>query len=200
MDKMQNDIPCIKFIEVPDLATAKTYTNGFIFHYGNSCASMLGKTPGYTPAGSGYYQPSWPEQWQGITLSKNCAMSEKVVQHEVLHGMGVQHEHERSDRDEYITYNEAYAYDPKQYEKMPANRHNKSPIAGDLEIESVMTYDSYNGKGAWDMVLKKTGQPFSGGSRMTTSDALQMQWWYCNDLLGNPDYKYKVRENQLFYE
>ena len=41
---------------------------------------------------------------QSITLSDNCR-DKMVVMHEIMHALGREHEHQRYDRDKYVTVN-----------------------------------------------------------------------------------------------
>lgn len=42
---------------------------------------------------------------QLLSLRKNGCLYTRVIQHEILHGLGFYHEHSRSDRDESVTIN-----------------------------------------------------------------------------------------------
>ena len=59
-----------------------------------------------------------------------------------------------------------------------------------LEVESVLTYCSYCSAISSDPVATlKDGTTFSGGSKMTTTDALQTQKRYCQ--AKDPSYQFK---------
>ena len=185
MNGLSNDLGCIQFIEVEekDLASSK-FENGLVFVPGNACVSMVGLAPGKSP-GMSLQQAKMPSnilKWQGITLSNNCAgTSMATIQHEVLHALGVMHEHSRPDRDTYLNFNAGNTQSQSSYTKIPSDEWVQSGIASEFEVESVMTYCSFCSAivKSVPVLSLKDGRTFGSGTRVTTSDALQLQWNYC---------------------
>jgi len=98
--------------------------------------------------------------------------------HEVLHALGVAHEHQRPDRDDTIIVDDAeinlqYPSLADQFTKLPSNGWWDS--SHDLEIGSSMMYPSILSTGDNPvMVLKSDGTTQWGNhGAMTTTDALQ---------------------------
>ncbi|CBY39025.1 unnamed protein product [Oikopleura dioica] len=109
IEALQRDLACFDFPYVSKEERASTeYQHGIIFAESTKCSSALGLAPG---AG---LQPEYglPSGWQRINLSAGCSRKLSTVQHEILHALGVWHEHERADRDDYITVNFENTDDP----------------------------------------------------------------------------------------
>ena len=63
-----------------------------------------------------------------------------------------------------------------------------------FEVESVLTYCSYcSAKGSNPVATLKDGTTFSGGDKMTTTDALQTQKRYCQSKQENYTYKEHIQ-------
>ena len=63
-----------------------------------------------------------------------------------------------------------------------------------FEVESVLTYCSYcSAKGSNPVATLKDGTTFSGGDKMTTTDALQTQKRYCQSKQDNYTYKEHIQ-------
>lgn len=82
---------------------------------------------------------------------------------------------------------------PESYDVIPvADWFN---MGSPLEVESVMTYCSFCSAISTTtpvMTVKDTGATFSDGYRVTTTDAKQLQWMYCeSDTINYPDFEYK---------
>ncbi|CAG5104451.1 Oidioi.mRNA.OKI2018_I69.chr1.g1260.t1.cds [Oikopleura dioica] len=174
--KMNPDLGCLEMRREDT-----SWTNGIIFvkasEIGQSgCFSALGVAQGfYNDGGFGY-----PSTWQAIALSEGCAgTSQRTVQHEILHALGVHHEHNRPDRDDYLNVDVSAASSPHNFRKIA--RDTWIETGHEIDISSVMTYCSYCGSISSDypVMTTKTGVTFSSGVRMTTTDAIQVSSKYC---------------------
>jgi hypothetical protein len=78
---------------------------------------------------------------QDLSLGSGCEYG-YVVAHEIMHALGWQHEHQRSDRDEYLRINVANIISGMEYnfDKLPANR---ADAFGAYDFNSLMHYDAY---------------------------------------------------------
>ena len=97
--KTLSDISCLYLLEVPlQSSTQSGFKNGIVItnnHNGESrCFSTLGRCNGC----------DWPTQygapgnWQVINLSSGCGafQYERAAKHEILHALGIMHEHQRT--------------------------------------------------------------------------------------------------------
>ena len=95
----------------------------------------------------------------------------------------MQHEHSRPDRDDYITFYPDNTTKDSAYVKMTHSSWMTVPSAygGTFEIDSVMTYGSMDASsnGQPVTVVRSNSDIFDGGKRITTMDALQIQYRYC---------------------
>ena len=93
---------------------------------------------------------------QLMELTTKCSQDYRTVEHELGHVLGLSHEHERADRDEFITVNPDDR--PKDV--------NEDQIEPDPEIQSVTDYDiqsvmHYFNTGNHDYISSKTETPIS---------------------------------------
>ena len=102
-EKMNSDLSCIK-LEYVDSEERK-YINGILIvepdDSAAGCFSALGKSPGFVGL-SGVHSISElgaPSGWQVLACD---GLDEGYFQHEMLHALGVEHEHSRQDRDNYL--------------------------------------------------------------------------------------------------
>lgn len=194
MAALAKDLGCFDVIKVPTSELAATqHVNGILFVWlpdGQGCRSALGKAPGYTLNLDESYLRDQPATWQIISLESTCGgNTAATVQHEVLHALGVSHEHNRPDRDQYLNYYASNAQMTSPFEKLTDEVWLDS--GSQFEVESIMTYCSgcMSINSATNPVLTlKNGDTFESGERLTTSDALQLQWRYCKDR-ANFEYK-----------
>ena len=86
-----NGRPCVKFVE-----KLKDQKNGYVKIIDDiGCYSSVGKLTKLK------YLP------QDLSLEKSigCVDSRRIIAHELLHVLGLHHEHERADRDQWIHIN-----------------------------------------------------------------------------------------------
>ena len=97
--KSLTDLSCLSLLEIPLESTFESgFKNGIVItnnHNGESrCFSTLGRCSGC----------DWPTQygapsnWQVINLSSGCGafQYERAAKHEILHALGIMHEHQRT--------------------------------------------------------------------------------------------------------
>ena len=97
--KILSDLSCLFLLEIPlDSIFESEFKNGIVIthnHNGESrCFSYLGQC-----SGCGWpSQYGAPSNWQVINLSSGCGsfQDERAAKHEILHALGVQHEHQRT--------------------------------------------------------------------------------------------------------
>ncbi|KAM9441760.1 low choriolytic enzyme-like [Salvelinus alpinus] len=75
---------------------------------------------------------------QTLSLAQFGCVQHGIIQHELLHSLGFHHEHNRSDRDQYIKINWQYIYDNavENFQKQDTNNLNTA-----YDYSSVMHYD-----------------------------------------------------------
>lgn len=129
--------------------------------------------------------------WQTLNLGANCGgRTPSTVHHEILHALGTLHEQQRYDRDDYMAFNPAgpggftsQAFPMKKVDAMT------SEYGHEFEFESVMIYDSFT----LDAFHKEKKTGFGEAPRISTSDALQIQYRYCKKRDANFKYKEYVQ-------
>jgi len=122
---MNRDMGCFKMVELSgedELSTTK-FENGIVFiyqpepyesssdcsggKYGKKCFSAVGRAPTFNQLTDQIYNPlseaapGLKSTWQSIGMANDCFAS-GTIEHEVLHAMGVLHEHQSPDSDTYI--------------------------------------------------------------------------------------------------
>ena len=186
MERLSKDLGCIKtmYIEREQL-NSTIWKQGIIFIYdpNKNSESYVGVYPGGTMGSSdidSLEQFGAPSTWQIITTSNDPFLQyQSTVHHEVLHALGLRHEHTYPDRDDYLQFkNETLDHN---YEKNDADDWIETEFP--FEMQSVMIYVGS------DKFTKKSGEPITFSSRrLTTTDALQIQELYCKK---NPKFEYK---------
>ena len=106
MDELQKDLQCVKLTYKEfDTVTADDI-HGLLFTEGDSCMSYVGYTPGKTVEGEitvDIAGSNFGENWQTISMNyQKCFLTISAFQHEVLHALGLFHEFDRPDRDQFI--------------------------------------------------------------------------------------------------
>ena len=195
MAEIESDLACFSmpYLDATELLST-TYPHGVIYVLSSQgCYSSLGVWEGFVgnTGASSVTDFGVPETWQIIALEPSCN-GHATVQHELMHALGVNHEHNRPDRDEYLLYNPAATFMPQSYDVIPID--DWFDLDSPLEVESVMTYCSFCSAIGSDpvMTIKSSGATFSDGYRVTTTDAKQLQWMYCeSDTTNFPNFQYK---------
>ena len=83
------------------------------------------------------YNPDGP---QVISLDKNCLHTGTIV-HEFVHIIGLQHEHTRPDRDQYVTINFENIESDQQYRNQFDKAENMTTLSP-YDVNSIMHYGS----------------------------------------------------------
>ncbi|XP_053305219.1 astacin-like metalloendopeptidase [Spea bombifrons] len=111
-------LTCVRFVK------QKQESDYVSIEPGSGCWSVIGKTRGS----------------QVVSLSRAGCMWHGIIQHEVLHSLGFIHEHNRSDRDDYvdIIYKYIRADERDNFNKMPTNN-----LGLQYDYSSVMHYGRY---------------------------------------------------------
>ena len=74
---------------------------------------------------------------QVLSINKRGCMEKKIIQHETLHALGFQHEHTRSDRDQYVSINFANIDPGMKYNFAKSDTNN---LGTTYDYASVMQY------------------------------------------------------------
>ncbi|KAI6220819.1 Metalloendopeptidase [Aphelenchoides fujianensis] len=109
---------------------------------------------------------------QIMSLGDGCIL-QGTVQHEFLHALGIQHEHQRPDRDKYlkVNYKNLERGMRSQVEKIPASQVDLHGIKYDYK--SIMHYDATAfGKRGKNGKLKKTLVPLQKGVKLVDNQKL----------------------------
>ncbi|KAI6180935.1 Metalloendopeptidase [Aphelenchoides besseyi] len=122
---------------------------------------------------------------QLMSLGNGCII-QGTVQHEFLHALGIQHEHQRPDRDKYIRvlYKNLESGMKPQVEKIPASQVDLHGIKYDYK--SIMHYDGHafgrqkpDGRLLNTLVPLQKGVKLRDNQRLTSSDLKRLR------ILGN---------------
>lgn len=97
---------------------------------------------------------------------------DRTFRHEIGHNLGLYHEHQRPDRDNYITYfpNNTKAGGKSQFTKMTAGSYNYH--GSTFDFNSIMLYQSYafNKNFAIPTITKKDGTTFLAPQTISNTD------------------------------
>lgn len=124
----------VSFIDDPDCSSCLV-----IDHAGSSCNSNVG-----TSSGSYMHLPT----------SDNCVAS-NIVMHELGHVIGLAHEHQRSDRDTYVTVHPDNLADSNDSNFDKATSSSSTEPVGAYEYSSVMHYRAFGHTGNGRMTLTR---------------------------------------------
>ena len=161
MEELQNDLECVKLTYKEFDKVTIDDNHGLLFTEGNSCMSYVGYTPGKTVEGgktsdiAGY---NFGGNWQTISMNYDkCFLTIQAFQHEVLHALGLFHEFDRPDRDQFVdiipneklgitiedfskTLDEKYASYAEFYETDSSWVNNNFKAGFQIEPHSKITY------------------------------------------------------------
>ncbi|XP_008335311.1 low choriolytic enzyme-like [Cynoglossus semilaevis] len=147
---------CVQFIE---RSSQRDYIQIFS---GSGCWSYVGRIGGR----------------QLLSLRKNGCLYTRVIQHEILHGLGFYHEHSRSDRDESVTINWENIIDDKErnFDKVNTINYNIS-----YDYNSVMQYrnNAFSKNGLPTIVANDDpNRQLGAASSMSDSDYIRVNLLY----------------------
>uniref|UniRef100_A0A0K0DWN5 Zinc metalloproteinase n=1 Tax=Strongyloides stercoralis TaxID=6248 RepID=A0A0K0DWN5_STRER len=170
--KMIEEQTCVKF--------AKTYSllfnePGLVYYYGNNCWSYVGKVSDY--------------DFQPISIGRGCQII-GIIQHETLHALGLNHEHDRTDRDSYVKVNIENVNHNEVSNFMKISPLDTSTYNISYDYGSIMHYDVYafsknNRKTMIPIILiyeKTMGQT----EKMAFDDVKLVNLHYCSKICTFP--------------
>uniref|UniRef100_A0A0K0EJM7 Metalloendopeptidase n=1 Tax=Strongyloides stercoralis TaxID=6248 RepID=A0A0K0EJM7_STRER len=102
--------------------------SGIRYIYGHDCSSRIGKADGI--------------QWQPISIGKDCDDIGRV-QHETLHALGIDHEHNRIDRNNFLHIFRKNIKDDFQSDFFIVSYANSKTLNIPFDYGSLMHYDMY---------------------------------------------------------
>ncbi|KAK5601978.1 hypothetical protein CRENBAI_018165 [Crenichthys baileyi] len=144
---------CIRFVEHTD------EFNYLVFKQGEGCASFVGVSGGSQP----------------VFLSQACSPGN--LAHELIHALGLYHEHTRNDRDNYITVNWSNII-PSKKDNFKVKRGNTLNLPYDLE--SIMHYgESYfSVDGSPTIVTNQNGKAIGQRDHLSQLDIKKLKTLY----------------------
>jgi len=127
--------------------------------------------------------------WQVLSLSDGCAKdyNRVMVQHMILHVLGMEHEQKRPDRDNFINVYPSRSYSPAEsFSKLNSKDWQQTKLGArinNFELDSIMmTCSMCSAKDHNKPIMTmKNGDTWSTSNRLTTADALTVQWKYCRN-------------------
>uniref|UniRef100_A0AAF5I2K0 Metalloendopeptidase n=1 Tax=Strongyloides stercoralis TaxID=6248 RepID=A0AAF5I2K0_STRER len=156
---------CLKFVRRSQLYERMS---GVHFINGKTCYSMVGKELG--------------KVWQDVSIANYC-QNEGGIQHEFLHALGIDHEHNRYDRDQFVSimYNNIK---PEEYSFFrQVKREDSSTLGIPYDYGSVMHYDlvASTARGEYTMIPKhKLYMKTIGQTKgVNFNDIKTLNYYYC---------------------
>ncbi|XP_078131003.1 zinc metalloproteinase nas-14-like isoform X2 [Sander vitreus] len=151
--KMISKVTCIRFIR------HTTESNSLLFKSGSGCSSYVGCQGGV----------------QTLYYGKSCSLGNLC--HEILHALGLHHEHTREDRDQYVSV---------QWESIiPGREKNFMLKNGDTQnlpydLESIMHYGKYffSVNGSPTVLSKQTEVVIGQRTHLSNLDILKLNKLY----------------------
>uniref|UniRef100_A0A8C8CCA7 Metalloendopeptidase n=1 Tax=Oncorhynchus tshawytscha TaxID=74940 RepID=A0A8C8CCA7_ONCTS len=122
---------------------------------------------------------------QTLSLAQFGCVQHGIIQHELLHSLGFHHEHNRSDRDQYIRINWQYIYNyaVENFQKQDTNNLNTA-----YDYSSVMHYDrtAYTNDYGKETITPVSDPSVAIGQRqgMSDIDVLRVNklYQYCSNI------------------
>lgn len=109
----------------------------------------------------------------------NAANYPRTYQHELGHSLGLIHEHQRNDRDNYITYHKENVSVGNRYNFSKMSAYSCNYYGTSFDFNSVMLYGSYTGdKNSRLALTKKDGSVFWGGPQISDNDKVVIRQIY----------------------
>ncbi|XP_055344801.1 uncharacterized protein LOC129592723 isoform X2 [Paramacrobiotus metropolitanus] len=153
-----------------------------LFQPGKSCQAEIGRVHAHATK---------------VKLHADC-FSSGIIQHEVMHALGMFHEHSRPDRDEYVTVlpeNIRKGVDPRNFDKLPLMVTYGVPY----DLDSIMHYggmDIARSGGRPAFVPKITTQVIGQRNGLSTFDVARLQRAYkCS--LDDAAFERRMSERRL---
>ena len=154
-----------KFVEIPDNGWNRfAWGTGTDYHVAlstsstpNVCVSSVGAVP-----------------WAYVHMCAN--VDEGDFLHELGHTLGLLHEHQRPDRDDYIVINTQNIEDGAQAQFMKIGK-----VYGPFDFNSIMLYDSYSfakNKAIATMTKKSDGSKWTEPNVLSTQDKINIKLIY----------------------
>jgi hypothetical protein len=99
---------------------------------------------------------SYLGRYGGAQALKIRCWRSRTLQHELMHAFGISHEHNRYDRDDYITIRWENIIPGLEHNWRKVRQSQTSHITGGYDFESIMQYDSFGGSKNGGIVLYRT--------------------------------------------
>lgn len=153
-------VTCLRFVTRNKEEHFIRFTNGKV------CASVIGFNPLYAK-----------NVGQPIILGPQCSDID-IIQHEILHALGFYHEHQRTDRDQYVNVHWQNVEDGQQ--KQFAIRYGGTALGFAYDKKSLMHYGRYEWSKNSQITLEDKQNPSAplGGTTLTATDINQINTLY----------------------